>query len=435
MPPFFMEKTFSIISLGCPRNLVDSEYITAEFKNKDYTFKEGIEKIDTLIINTCAFIEDAKKESIDTILKAIDAKKEGSIKRIIVTGCLSQRYPEELKKELKEVDEFRGVLAFKASFNEKKGIRLTPAHYTYVKISEGCRNYCTYCVIPHIKGPYKSRPMESIIEEVETLVKRGVREIILVGQDTTLYGIDLYKSKKLADLLKRLARISGDFWLRFLYCHPANLERDVIKVIRDTRRICKYIDLPVEHINDGILKKMGRRIKKAEIISLIDYIRKEIPNLALRTSLIVGFPGETEKDFQELLSFIKDIRFERLGLFRYSREESTAAYKFGNQVSEKEKEARFDEAMLLQQEISKGINERFKDRVLKVLLDEKEKDCYTGRSEYDAPEVDGCVYLKGADLKVGNFYNVHITDTYEYDLVGDVVQGETSDVNILRAIA
>lgn len=413
-----MGKTFSIISLGCPRNLVDSEAIISEFKRKGFVFQDDASDADTVIVNTCAFIEDAKKESMDVILKVIDAKKNGDIKRIIIAGCLPQRYEKELKKELKDIDEFMGVLDFKRAGD--RGLSLTPGHYAYLKISEGCRNNCSYCIIPYIKGPYRSRDMESILEEAEVLVKKGVKEIILVGQDTALYGIDLYKKKRLAELLERLDKISRGNWIRLLYCHPSSLEKDVIGVIRDSSNICKYIDLPVEHISDRILKEMGRRITKKDIISLIGYIRREIPGVALRTSLIVGFPGETDVEFQELLCFIKEIRFERLGVFRYSREEGTQAYSFKRQVSEKKKESRFNEVMLLQQEISRGINEDFKGRVLKVLIDEEEEDCYIARTEYDAPEVDGSVHVRGKGLSVGGFYNVRISDTYEYDLVGEI---------------
>ena len=420
--PFFMRKTFSIISLGCPRNLVDSEHIIAEYSRKGYVFKDGADRADTVIINTCGFIEDAKKESIDVILKVIDAKKAGDIKKIVVAGCLSERYSKELEKEFKDVDEFRGVLDPKTRFyNKNQVLKLTPRHFAYLKISEGCRNRCTYCIIPHIKGPYRSRGIESIIKEAKALLNKGVKEIVLVGQDNSLYGVDLYGRKRLAELLKKLGRISKDKWIRLLYCHPANIEKDVIKAIRDSKDICKYIDLPIEHISDGILKSMGRRIKKSDIVDLIAYIRKEIPNVAIRTSLIVGFPGEKDKDFQELLDLIKETKFERLGIFRYSREEGTPAYKYKGHISEKEKERRFNEAMLLQQSISRDINERFKGRILKVLIDEKSEDGYIGRSEYDAPEVDGVVYVKGKDLAVGDFYNVKIIDTYEYDLVGVVI--------------
>ncbi len=418
-----MEKSFSIISLGCPRNLVDSDCIVFEFEKKGFRFQEEVSGADTVIINTCAFIEDAKKESIDTILKLIDAKKEGTVKRIIVTGCLSERYKEDLKKDLKEIDEIRGILDFKASFSRKDRSRLIPRHYAYVKISEGCRNKCTYCIIPYLKGPYRSRPMESIIEEANYLIKEGIKEIILVGQDTSLYGIDLYGKKRLKELLIELDKISKENWIRLLYCHPLNLDKEVIKVIKESKNICKYIDLPIEHISDRILRQMGRRINKKDIISLIEYIRKEIPSVALRTSFIVGFPGETEKDFEELSFFIKETRFERLGIFRYSREEGTPAYKFKDQLQDAEKENRFNKLMLLQQEISKEINGRFKDNVMNVLVEEKESEgYYIGRTEYDAPEVDGVVYIKSKDLKIGEFYRVHITDTYEYDLVGEKIE-------------
>ncbi len=410
-----MGKTFSIISLGCPRNLVDSEHIVSEFKKRGYAFQDDIIGTDTVIVNTCAFIEDAKRESIDTILKVIEAKKEGEVRRIIVAGCLPQRYRSKLQKGLKEIDEFRGVLP---TFKDDYSSRLTPSHYAYIKVSEGCRNRCTYCIIPHLKGPYRSRDFNSIIKEAG---ERHLKEIILVGQDTSLYGIDLYKKKRLGELLRRLDKISKDIWIRVLYCHPANIEKDVIKAIRDSKNICKYIDLPIEHISDRILRQMGRKTKKKDIVSLIEYIRKEIPKVALRSSLIVGFPGETEKQFQELLSFINEIKFERLGLFRYSREEGTPAYRFKGQIRELEKERRFNHAMSLQQEISREINERFMGRTLKVLVEEKEEDYYIARTEYDAPEVDGSVYVKGKNLRIGNFYNARITDTYEYDLVGEII--------------
>ena len=416
-----MKKTFSMISLGCPRNLVDSECLISEFKKAGYRLKERAIGADTVIINTCAFIEDAKKESIDTILKVIDAKKSGSVKRIIVAGCLPERYTNELESELKEIDEFRGVLDFKHTFKTHDTRTLTPRHYAYLKISEGCRNTCTYCVIPRLKGPYTSRSIPSIVEEIKQLVHEDVKEIILVGQDTSLYGIDLYGKKKLAELLKTLEEISGKRWLRLLYCHPANLDKDVIKVIRDSGVLCRYIDLPIEHINNKILKRMGRRISRADIVSLIDNIRNEIKGAAVRTSIIVGFPGETEKDFCELLAFIEEARFERLGLFKYSREEDTPAFRYEGQIPEKEKERRFAEAMSLQQKISAEINERFKGRTLKVLIEKKEKDYYIGRTEYDAPEVDGIVYIRGKNLKPGKFYDVRINDTYEYDLAGEVI--------------
>ncbi len=415
-----MRKTFSIISLGCPRNIVDSGHLAAQFKRKGYFFKESAIGVDTLIINTCAFIDDARRESIDTVLKAIDAKKDGSVKRIVVAGCLPERYKSELKKELPEIDEFRGVLDFNPVIENNSAVRLTPLHYAYVKISEGCRNRCTYCIIPYLKGPYKTRTIKSIIKEAVRLIQQGVKELILVGQDTSLYGIDLYGEKKLAVLLKKLSSVSDNIWIRLLYCHPANLEKEVISVIADSNNICKYIDLPVEHISDKILRRMGRRIKKKEIISLIRYIRMVMPGAALRTSIIVGFPGETEKEFRELLAFIEDVRFERLGLFTYSREEGTPAYRYEAQISERQKEDRFNQIMHLQQGISEEINKKFKGKALKVLIDEKENDTYLGRTEYDAPEVDGIVYVRDKGLKVGDFYKVRIIDTYEYDLVGEV---------------
>jgi len=413
-----MKKSFSIINLGCPRNLVDSESIASEFKRNGYAYREDVVGSQTVIINTCAFIEDAKKESIEVILKAIDLKKNSSIKKVIVAGCLVMRYGKELKKGFKEIDEFRGIWNFQKSFNEEPGHILTPGHYAYIKLSEGCRNRCTYCIIPRIKGPYRSKEIGSVIKEAKFLIQGGVREIVLVGQDTSLYGIDLYGKKRLSQLLRALEKASQRNWIRILYSHPKDLDREAVRIIGDSKSICKYIDLPIEHISDEVLKKMGRGMKKRDISSLIEYIRRTIKGVSLRTSIIVGFPGETERDFKELLSFIKEIRFERLGLFRYSREEDTPAYGFKGQISEREKERRFNEVMALQQDIAREVNEKFKGKIIKVLIDEKEGESFIGRSEYDAPEVDGVVYVRGKDLKIGNFYNVRIIDTYEYDLVG-----------------
>ncbi|MFA5389087.1 MAG: 30S ribosomal protein S12 methylthiotransferase RimO [Candidatus Omnitrophota bacterium] len=419
-----MSKTIGIISLGCPRNLSDSERLLSVFTKKGHKFQEDALNADTVIVNTCGFIEDAKRESVDTILRAIDAKNKGSVKKIIVAGCLSERYGAEMAKELKEVDEFRGVLDYNKFFRRGQAClspaKLTPRHYAYIKISEGCGHRCSYCVIPYLKGGYKSRTIGSLKKEAAALIKKGARELILIGQDTSLYGIDLYGKKKLAELLKELAGISKKVWLRLLYLHPANLDREIIKVIKDNDNICRYIDLPLEHISDKILKQMRRGVDRKRITSFVNYARKEIPGIAIRTSFIAGFPGETDKEFRELLSFIKEMKFERLGVFKYSREEGTPAYDYKGQVPEKEKERRFKALMSLQQEISRGINEKFRGKALKVLIDAKAGSHYEARTEYDAPDIDGMVYVKGRDLKIGNFYNAMITDAYEYDLVGEV---------------
>jgi len=419
-----MKKTISILSLGCPRNLVDSEKLLAEFTKKSYKFRGDSLNSDTVIVNTCAFIEDARKESVDAILKIIDAKNEGRVKKIIVAGCLSERYRDELREELKEVDEFRGVFDFNGHNNVGEGLkpsptRLTPKHYAYIKISEGCANRCTYCIIPYLKGKYKSKAIGAIKEEAAGLIRDGVKELILIGQDTSLYGVDLYGEKRLADLLRELSGISRDIWIRLLYLHPANLDKEVIKVIRDNENICRYIDLPLEHINDRILTRMARLVNKEKIIHLIEYIRNQIPGVSIRTSFIVGFPGESDKEFKELMSFIKEIKFERLGVFKYSREEGTPAYRYKNQIPEKEKERRFNIIMSAQQDVSRRIGERLKGRTLKVLIEEKGKDYYAGRTEYDSPDIDGMVYIKGKNLRIGDFYDVRITDTYEYDLRGE----------------
>ena len=337
---------------------------------------------------------------------------------VLIAGCLSERYGNELADDLREVDEFRGVLDFSRNQARDPVLKMTPKHYAYIKISEGCANKCTYCIIPCIKGGYKSRSIDSVKKEAVKLIKKGAKEIILIGQDTSLYGIDLYGKKRLGDLLKELAKISKDVWIRLLYLHPANLDKKVIEAIRDNKNICRYIDLPLEHINDRILKQMHRKTNKKGIVALVEYIRKEIPGVFIRTSFIVGFPGETEKEFKELVFFIEEMKFERLGIFKYSKEEGTPAYSYKDQISEKEKQRRFNLIMSAQQDISKKINEKFKGRVLKVLIEEKSGNCYTGRTEYDAPDIDGLVYINGQNLKIGNFYKVNINDTYEYDLVG-----------------
>ncbi len=457
-----------ILSLGCPKNLVDSEGIISDFIEKGYEIVDEVADADIAIVNTCAFIEDAKRESVDAILDLIQLKKEGRIKNIVVAGCLPQRYEKELRREFKEVDEFCGVRekekgdasVFSDSKTlikkQKRPLFLTPPHYAYIKISEGCDNRCRYCTIANIRGPYRSRPIVSILKEVKTLYDNSngkLRELNLISQDLSYYGMDLYGRLSLAELLKQLT--SDSFtkstrnikWVRLLYAHPAHINDGLISVIRGNGRICKYIDLPVQHINDKLLKKMGRKVKKKDILALIDKLRSRIPGIAIRSSLIVGLPGETEKEFKELLKFIKDVEFERLGIFIYSREEGTPAYSFKGQVPDKEKRFRLDEAMKLQQEVSERVNARFLGRTLEVLIDEinqhrgelmcsaqakgqthRSAPTYIGRTYADAPEVDGQVFVRnvGANgrspLQIGDFVDVEIVDTLEYDLVGEVRQ-------------
>lgn len=409
-----------ILSLGCPRNLVDSQNLLGRLSRKGYQIVD-IQDADIGLVNTCSFIEDAKKESIDAILGLIDLKKEGRLQKVIVAGCLSQRYKKELMPHLKEVDAFIGSQGL--SNKNEEGFPLTAGHFAYLKISEGCKHSCSFCVIPKIKGPHKSRTAESILKEFKFLDNEGKSEINIIGQDISLYGLDLYKKLELAALLRKItSSLKNIRWLRLLYLHPNHLTGELIRLIADEPRICKYVDLPLQHINNRILKAMHRQTDKKKIIKLLSEIRKRIPGVAIRSSLIVGFPGESEKEFTQLVSFVKEQQFERLGVFRYSREEGTPAFDYPGQLPEKIKEERFNVIMQEQQEISGRLNQNFLGRDLEVLIDEKAPDgIYLGRLSIDAPEVDGLVYVKTAkQLKPGEFARVKITDTYEYDLVGEI---------------
>jgi len=403
--------------LGCPRNLVDSETIVSRLKLKGYQIVD-IEDARIGILNTCSFIKEAKEESIEAILELIDLKKQGRLKKIIIYGCLPQRYKEELLPSLKEVDAFLGRISLN---HTKKRCLLTPRHYAYVKVCEGCQNNCSFCIIPKIKGRFTSRSINSVIEEVKSLEGEAVKEINIIGQDITLYGGDLYKKFKLTELLKNiLSNAKNINWVRLLYLHPSRITDDLLGLIKNEERICKYIDLPLQHINNRILKLMNRDTTRAQILKLIEKIRKKIPAVALRTSLIAGFPTETDREFNELLEFIEEIKFERLGVFMYSREEGTPAYNFRPQVSQQIKEERFNTIMSRQQKIAKKINEKFIGKVIDVLIEEKEHDYYLGRSQYDAPEVDGVVFVKSPHaLSPGELIKARVTDTFEYDLVGE----------------
>lgn len=411
-----------IISLGCPRNLVDSETILGNLKSKGYNITD-VQDADIAIVNTCCFIKEAKEESIETILELADLKTQGKIKKLIVSGCLPERYRKELIPHLKEVDAFVGRLSLdnfpKARYN------LVPKHFAYLKISEGCNNNCSYCVIPKIKGRFKSRLMEDILEEVKLLDKNKTKEINIIGQDITSYGLDIYKNPALSELLKQIISTTKNIkWIRLLYTYPTNIDDELIELIANNRRICKYLDLPIQHINNRILKLMNRKITKEQIISLVRKLRARIPGIAIRTSLIVGFPSETEEEFQELLDFVSQIKFERLGVFMYSREEDTPAYNFKNQIPQKIKEERLHKIMSLQQAISQEINSKYLNRKIEVLIDEKDpkENLFLARTEADAPEVDGMVYVhSGNRLHPGDFVKVKIKDTYEYDLVGEKI--------------
>ncbi len=408
-----------ILSLGCPRNLVDSENILGGLALKGYPIVD-IDKADVAIVNTCAFIEEAKTESIDAILDLIDLKIKGKLKKIIVYGCLAQRYKDQLRRELPQVDAFVG----KTSLNHSLGrFSLTPKHYAYLKICEGCVNNCSYCAIPQIKGSFTSLDTDSVLAKIERLDKNKISEVNIIGQDITAYGLDLYGATKLPVLLKKIIKKSQNIgWLRLLYLYPSRVSDELLELVKNEPKVCKYIDLPLQHINDRILKLMHRQMGKKSILKLIDKIRNKIPDIAIRTSAIVGFPSETDKDFKELMDFIRDVKFERLGAFIYSREEGTQAYKFKNQIPDAIKRERFNTLMMQQQKISQDVNKKLLGKVIDVLIDEKDEDFYLGRSQYDAPEVDGMVYVDSKKaLNAGDFVKVEITDTLEYDLVGKVV--------------
>lgn len=414
------KRTIGILSLGCPRNVVDSESILGRFASKGYSIVD-INEADVAIVNTCAFIEDAKVESVDAILDLIDLKRRGKLKKLIVYGCLVQRYKDKLKKELPEVDAFVGRVSLNGGLAR---FSITPGHYAYLKICEGCINNCSYCAIPKIKGKFASLDMGSLLEKVDVLDKDGVSELNIIGQDITGYGMDLYGTQELHRLLDEIIRRTRNIgWLRLLYLYPNRISNELLDSIKSQPKLCKYIDIPIQHINDRILRLMHRHTAKKDILRLIEKIRKRIPGVAIRTCLIAGFPSETDKEFKELLEFVKDIRFERLGVFIYSREEDTPAYSFKGQVPKKIKIERFNAIMLQQQRISREINEKFLGKTLDVLIDEKENGVYIGRSQYDAPEVDGLVYINSKkELKPGDFVRVKITDTLEYDLTAEVLE-------------
>jgi ribosomal protein S12 methylthiotransferase len=409
-----------ILSLGCARNLVDTETILGRLNRRGYSLVE-MEKADVGIVNTCAFIEDAKKESVEAVLDLIELKKEGKLKKIIVYGCLSQRYGRQLIRQLPEVDAFVG----RASLNhEARRLRLTPPHYAYLKICEGCINRCSFCAIPQIKGKFSSLDEGSLLRKVEDFDRQKIAELNLIGQDITGYGLDLYGKIELPRLLKKIIRSSSHIpWLRLLYLYPSRISDELLELIKSEPRICKYIDVPLQHISGRILKLMRRRSAEKDIRALIEKIRKTIPGVAVRSSLIVGFPSETERDFRKLLKFIADVQFERLGAFIYSREEGTRAYNLKPQVPEKIKRERLGALMSLQQRISAQINRKFLGKTLDILIEEKQKGSYLGRSQFDAPEVDGLVYVRSAEsLDAGSFKKVKIVDTLEYDLVGEVIR-------------
>jgi len=436
-----------LISLGCARNLVDSEIILGSLKAEGFSVSGSVRSADICIINTCAFIGPAREESVDTILQAARLKKEGRIKKLVVCGCLSQAYPETLPDNLKEVDLFVGTSDFPkigALIKKISGgrtisavsrkldylydensprFRLSPKHYAFVKISEGCSNFCSYCVISRLRGALRSRSIASVAKEITDISASGdLKEIDLIGQDTTVFGKDRYGKAALDRLLLKIAGLDNSVeWIRILYTHPAHYTDRLIDVIAGEDRICKYLDVPIQHISDGVLKRMNRRTSGKDIRALIDKLRSRISGLALRTSVIVGFPGETEKDFKKLFDFVKHTKFDRLGAFAYSKEDGTPSSRMKGDIPEKLKEERLGLIMEAQQKISLEANRRLVGRVLNVLIDEKDEDSqglFIGRTERDAPDTDGTVHVSGKTLAIGKFYDVLITGALEYDLEG-----------------
>lgn len=413
-----MKQKIGILSLGCPRNLVDAETLAGRLNLKNYSITQDLAGAEVVLVNTCAFIQEAKRESLDAILDLIELKKQGKLKRIIVYGCLAQRY-KNLAKDLPEVDAFVGRLGLN---HETKRFALTPKHYAYLKICEGCVNQCSYCVIPKIKGRLESLDTPAIIRKVKRFNQEKIPELNIIGQDITGFGMDRGGQSQLTGLLRKIISNAPDIgWIRLLYLNPQRLSDELLKLIAASDRVCKYIDLPIQHINNRILKVMRRAITKEEIIALIKKIRKIVPGVCLRTTLIVGFPSETEKEFKELLEFVKAAKFDRLGAFIYSREEGTPAYNFKGQIPQKLKQERFDKIMSAQRQIATDLNAKFLGKTISVLVEEKQDGAYVGRSQADAPEVDGVVYINTRrPLEAGKFVQVRITDTLEYDLVGEV---------------
>lgn len=421
----------SVITLGCSKNTVDSERLINQLKLNNLEIVDDPQKADTIIINTCGFIEAAKEESINTILEATELKKNGGINKVIVAGCLSKRYSEDLKIEIPEVDGFYGTEDYEGilkNFDADLKYDLlgerelsTPKHFAYLKISEGCDNPCSFCAIPLMRGKHKSVPMENLLAEAESLAKKGVKELIIIGQDTTDYGIDIYGKRVIAKLLNKLSEIDGIEWIRLLYAYPSHFPDDLISEIADNPKICKYLDMPLQHISDKVLKSMRRGITKRRTIELIDKLKSRIPDLTLRTTFITGYPAETDTEFNELCDFIKSVQFDRIGVFNYSIEENTPAFLLGDKISEKEKENRQNILMEIQKDISFNKNQKLIGSKIKVLIDGKDNDYFIGRSERDAPEVDGEVLISSKqNLKKGNFYTVEIVDCNEYDLFAKI---------------
>ena len=426
-----------IITMGCSKNLVDSEALMTMFEQAGYHCTHDAKRIDgeIVVVNTCGFIEDAKQESIDTILELVQAKEEGRISKLFVMGCLSQRYKDELEEEIPQVDKYYGKFNFKQLLTDLgkpdvptcSGDRLitTPHHYAYVKISEGCDRRCAYCAIPIITGKHVSRPKEEILDEVRSLVERGVKEFQIIAQELTYYGVDIDGKRHIADLIAEMADIKGVKWIRLHYAYPNQFPLDLLDVIREKPNVCKYLDIALQHISDNMLTRMHRHVSKQETMDLIEQIRERVPGICLRTTLMVGFPGETEEDFKELVDFVKWAKFERMGAFAYSEEEGTySAEHYDDDVPAEVKQRRLDKLMAVQQRISAEVEAAKVGKTLTTIIDRREGDYYVGRTEFCSPEVDPEVLIPADKrrLRSGCFYNVHITDSDDFDLYGEIVE-------------
>lgn len=430
-----MKRKINIVSLGCSKNLVDTERLMEMLNSSgfDSVFEdEGAGTFEAVIINTCGFIGDAKEESINTILHWVNKKAKGEVKKIYVFGCLSERYGKELKENIPEVDYWFGKMNWQGIVRELtmtdveesyERCLTTPAHHAYLKIAEGCNRFCAFCAIPLITGRYKSRDIEEIISEVKYLVRKGVKEFNVIAQDLSNYGVDLYGEQKLAELVDRIADVEGVEWIRLHYLYPHNFPMDLLDVMARRDNVCKYMDIALQHCSDRVLENMRRHINKEQTVSLIDTIRKKVPGIHLRTTLMVGFPGEGEKEFEELKEFVKEQRFERMGAFAYCEEEDTYAAKtFDDNIDSETKQARLDEIMSLQQRVSDEIQQNKIGQVLKVIVDSENEDYYVGRSEFDSPEVDPEVLIKKTEgIEPGNFVNVKITDALPFELIGEKI--------------
>lgn len=434
------------VSLGCDKNLVDTEMMLGMLSEKGYTFTDDEEEADIVVVNTCCFIGDAKEESINTLLQMSELKDAGKVRVLVAAGCLAQRYREEIQKEIPQVDAIIGTTAIdeivaaveevlqgqarnhyksidEKPVTDKKRIVTTGGHFAYLKIAEGCDKFCTYCIIPKVRGKYRSVPMENLVKEATALAGQGVKELILVAQETTLYGVDLYGKKSLPLLLHKLAEIPGIYWIRILYCYPEEITDELIETIAAEPKVCHYLDIPIQHASDSVLKRMGRRTDETQLREMIGKLRERIPDICLRTTLISGFPGETQEDFEELYRFVDEMEFDRLGVFPYSQEEDTPAATMEDQVPEEVKLSRREELMELQQAIAFDKAQSLVGRVLTVMVEGKvaDEDTYVTRTYMDAPNVDGYLFLNTtANLMTGDFAKVYVTDSNEYDLIGEL---------------